>query len=168
LKDKTVVGRFATTAPTLANIRVLAANSIGRQSVTIEVAASPLGPLPPALEVAFMFDLLVSPLLIAQEAMTPQAANDWWTEQLFGLDKDERFVLLVVVVGCITGIILGSLGIISSLVGTIQRRRSEVDLKREMLDRGMSADEIAKVIEAATLPEDGVQRWIATWGGKKR
>jgi hypothetical protein len=104
--------------------------------------------------------------LIAQ--MAENAKTDWWTDQLFGLEKDERFVLLIIVVGCITGIILGSLGIISSLIGSIQKRRSEFDLKRDMLDRGMSADEISKVIEATPLPEDGVQRWIASWGGKKR
>jgi hypothetical protein len=49
------------------------------------------------------------------------------------------------------------------------RRRTEADLKREMLDRGMSVDEIVKVIEAAAPPEDAAGRWIASWGkcGKK-
>ena len=40
-------------------------------------------------------------------------------------------------------------------------------MKREMIERGMSADEITKVIEAAMPPEDATQRWIASWAKKK-
>jgi hypothetical protein len=42
-----------------------------------------------------------------------------------------------------------------------------MDLKRDMIERGMSADEIAKVIESATPPDDATQRWIASWAKKK-
>jgi hypothetical protein len=43
----------------------------------------------------------------------------------------------------------------------------EAEMKRDMIERGMSADEIAKIIEAASPPEDGTQRWIASWARKK-
>jgi hypothetical protein len=36
-----------------------------------------------------------------------------------------------------------------------------------MLDRGMSADEIAKIIESAMPPEDACERVIASWAKKK-
>jgi hypothetical protein len=39
------------------------------------------------------------------------------------------------------------------LFNSIHRRRAEMDLKREMIERGMSADEIAKVIESSA-PKD--------------
>ena len=42
-----------------------------------------------------------------------------------------------------------------------------MDLKREMIDRGMSADEISKVVESTTPPEDATQRLIASWARKK-
>jgi hypothetical protein len=37
-----------------------------------------------------------------------------------------------------------------------------------MLDRGMTADEIAKVIESATPPEMGFDRWVASWCKNKK
>jgi hypothetical protein len=39
-----------------------------------------------------------------------------------------------------------------------------MELKREMLDRGMSADDIAKVIKAT--PSSGTaEAWASAWGG---
>jgi hypothetical protein len=55
-----------------------------------------------------------------------------------------------------------------SAANAMHRRRLEADLKRDMLDRGMSADEIAKVIESAAPPESGVDRWVASWGKHKK
>jgi hypothetical protein len=93
---------------------------------------------------------------------------DWTTGSLSGLDPDKRFALITVVVGCATGVICTIVMFVSSTINSVHRRRLEADLKREMLDRGMSADEIATVIEAASPPEDGTQRWIASWGRPKR
>jgi hypothetical protein len=74
---------------------------------------------------------------------------------------------LIIAIGCGTGIILGTFGILSSVFTSLHRRRVETDLKRDMLDRGMSADEIAKIIESAMPPEDACQRVIASWAKKK-
>lgn len=90
-----------------------------------------------------------------------------WTSALEGIDADKRFVLLLVSIGCGTGIILGTLGILSGAISSVHRRRAEMDLKRDMIDRGMSADEIAKIVESATPPEDATQRLIASWAKKK-
>jgi hypothetical protein len=94
--------------------------------------------------------------------------NDPWTRTFFGLGQGQRFVIIIVAIGCATAMILGTLGIITSAINTVHRRRAEMELKREMIDRGMSADEIAKVIESAAPPDDATQRWIASWASKKK
>lgn len=71
-----------------------------------------------------------------------------WTDFFAGIDSEQRWLLLVIAIGCSVGLILGLVGILSSVFGSIQRHRAEVALKREMIERGMSAEEIAKVIEA--------------------
>src|SRR6478735_1598612 len=87
---------------------------------------------------------------------------------LTGLDPEKRFALIVVVVGCATGVICTLISFISSTINSIHHRRVEADMKREMIERGMSADEITKVIEAAMPPEDATQRWIASWAKPKK
>ena len=93
---------------------------------------------------------------------------DWVTGALSELDPSKRFALIIVVVGCATGVILVLVVSMTGTINSIHRRRLEADMKREMLDRGMSADEITKVIEAAAPPEDGTQRWIASWAKPKK
>lgn len=93
---------------------------------------------------------------------------DWATDSLSALDPDKRFALITVVVGCATGVICTLVVFISSTINSVHRRRIEADMKRDMLDRGMSAQDIATIIEAAAPPEDGTQRWIASWARPKR
>lgn len=83
-----------------------------------------------------------------------------WATTFFGLDQDQRFVLLLVAIGCATGILLGLAGIVAGAVGSAYRRRTEAELKRDMLDRGMSSEEITRVIEASP-PRDWLDRWAA-------
>ena len=91
------------------------------------------------------------------------ATGDPWADTFFGLDVNQRFVALLTVVGCVTGVIISLAGIIYAAFDSSHRRRTEANLKREMLDRGMSVDEVVKVIEAASPPEDAAGRWIASW-----
>jgi hypothetical protein len=86
---------------------------------------------------------------------------------LSGIQPEQRFVVVIVAIGCLLALILGLVGIVAGTINSIQRRRAEMDLKREMIDRGMSADDITKIIEAAAPPEDATQRWIASWAKKK-
>lgn len=99
-------------------------------------------------------------------AQFPQPADAWETT-FFGLDPSKRFSLLIVAIGCATGVICTLVVFISGTINSIHHRRVETDMKREMIERGMSADEITKVIEAAMPPEDATQRWIASWAKKK-
>jgi hypothetical protein len=93
---------------------------------------------------------------------------DWGSEIFSGLDPSKRFALVVVVIGCATGVLCTLVVFISSTIMSIHHCRIEADMKRDMIERGMSADEIAKVIEAAPPPEDATQRWVASWATKKK
>ena len=93
--------------------------------------------------------------------------NGSWLGGLEGLDADKKFALIIVVVGCATGVLCTLIALLSQTITSIHRRRLEVDMKRDMIDRGMTADEIVKVIEAAPPLEDGTQRWIASWGRRR-
>ena len=83
----------------------------------------------------------------------------------FGLEGDERFVVILVAISCATAIIItftcGAFGVWHSL----RNKQIEADLKQDMLDRGMTAEEIEQVIEAS--PKEGIDRWIATWKKNK-
>jgi hypothetical protein len=81
------------------------------------------------------------------------------------LDTNQQFTIVLVAIGCTVAVIISLAGIIAGLVNSIHRRRIEESLKQDMLDRGMSADEIAKVVEAAP-PQNAAERWITTWGKK--
>jgi hypothetical protein len=92
------------------------------------------------------------------------ATADRWADEFLGFDNDQRFVIVLTAIGCLTGITITLAGIVAGVTSSMHRRRVEEHLKRDMLDRGMSADEIVKVIEAAAPPEDAAGRLVANWG----
>jgi hypothetical protein len=92
---------------------------------------------------------------------------DWATSTWNDINPNNRFALVVVVVGCATGVLCTLIVFVSQTITSIHYRRVEAEMKRDMIERGMSADEITKVIEAAMPPEDATQRWIASWARKK-
>jgi hypothetical protein len=104
--------------------------------------------------------------LLAQAASGP--IQEPISNSFLSLESDERFAALAIVVGCATGIIISLGAFVAGAIDKVHRRRVESDLKRDMLDRGMSADEVVKVIEAAAPPDDATQRWIASWCRKKK
>jgi len=69
---------------------------------------------------------------------------DFW-QWFQALNPDHRLELI----GVVAGVIIAIAVIICFLVNTIHRRRAELEMKRELLDRGMSADEIATVISSS-------------------
>lgn len=99
-------------------------------------------------------------------AQFSEPVPDPWTDAFFGLDANERFPLLIVAIGCVTGVIITLACIISSAISNAHQRRLEIELKREMLDRGMSADEVAKVIEAS-IPDEATKQINAMFGRRK-
>jgi hypothetical protein len=83
--------------------------------------------------------------------MNSVPTNLW--EWLAPIQPDERFAL------CITSVVVGLtavvciIGLISHTVGKIHRTRVEAALKRELLDRGLSAEEIVNIVEASASPQ---------------
>lgn len=90
---------------------------------------------------------------------------DAWSDSFFGLDNDERFVILIIIIACSTGLLLGLAGIIGGVWHSVKHKQIEAELKQDMLDRGMSAEEIEKVVEAT--PKEGIDRWISAFYKKK-
>src|SRR4051812_420799 len=98
---------------------------------------------------------------------SPLLGETAWLGGLFsGLEPNDRFVLVLVAIGCLTAVVTTTVVITSGVVQSVHRTRTEADLKRDMLDRGMTAEEIAKVIES-TPPEGVAERWIANRCKKK-
>jgi hypothetical protein len=91
--------------------------------------------------------------------------GDEWSDVFLGMGESQRFVLLISIIGCATGIICLIVGCVSGAVTSIHRHRLDAEMKREMLDRGMSAEEIARVVESKQ-PKDWLDRWAA--GQRKR
>jgi hypothetical protein len=110
-----------------------------------------------------MFTLADIHPLLAQAA---SQANDRWAELFFGLDQQQRFVLMIVAIGCVTGVICTVVGCVSGAVSTMHRRKMDHDLKQELLDRGMNADEVARVVESSQ-PTDFLDRWAASCRKRK-
>ena len=73
-----------------------------------------------------------------------------------------------IVLGISAGIIIAVTSIISTQIRRYRERRLSADLAQDMLDRGMSADEIAQVLRAAAIesPEGPADRLRARILGK--
>lgn len=108
--------------------------------------------------------MLQLPRLLAQAAASNE---DYWSGEFFGLEQDQRFVLLIIGIGCATAVIISVSGIAAGVYASVTRRRAEHELKQELLDRGMSAEEIVEVIKAAPI-EDAASRWVEGWREKSK
>jgi hypothetical protein len=74
----------------------------------------------------------------------PDSLWEWLVE----INPGDRFALCVVSIVFGVMALLVTIGIVSHTVRSIHQSRLESTLKRELLDRGLSVDEIAKVIAA--------------------
>jgi hypothetical protein len=81
-----------------------------------------------------------------------------------GFDGNQRFVLTIIGISCLTLVLIVLVGVLSSFWHNLRAQQIEADLKRDMLDRGMTAEEIQKVIEAT--PQSGFDRWVGSWSKK--
>jgi cell division protein FtsL len=67
------------------------------------------------------------------------------------IDSEELVALAAVVLAILAGIIIAVTSIISTQIRRYRERQLSADLAQDMLDRGMSADEIAQVLRAAAI-----------------
>jgi hypothetical protein len=89
-------------------------------------------------------------LLFAQESIQPETFFE-------GSTADQRFVLAIIALAGAIFLILILGGVIAGVWSSFKEKQIEADLKRDMLDRGMTPDEIQKVIEAK--PRSGFDKW---------
>ncbi|HEX3726786.1 MAG TPA: hypothetical protein VHV08_11115 [Pirellulales bacterium] len=73
----------------------------------------------------------------------------------------EEWIALVVLVTIAGGLVVGAIAIITEHYRHVQRDEMDATLKMEMLQRGMSADEIVTVLSAVSGAPDAVQ--MAQW-----
>lgn len=87
--------------------------------------------------------------------MEPVPTTLW--QFFMSLDPGMRFPLLIVLIVFGTTGLVALVGIVAHTIKTIHQSRLDDALKRELLDRGMSADEIALMIRATPSATDAEQ-----------
>lgn len=79
------------------------------------------------------------------------------------LQPDHKFVLAIIVIGCVTAILITTVIATASAWATVRQNETRAELTRDLLDEGKSAEEIERIIN----PADGFSRAIGSWGKKK-
>jgi hypothetical protein len=92
-------------------------------------------------------------------AQVQHISSGWFSD----MDTTYRFVITLAIIVCLTIIMISIFALVTTLFSSLHRERAQAELKREMLDRGLSAEEIAQVIESRT-PESFLDRWASNRG----
>ncbi len=74
-----------------------------------------------------------------------------------GLDSDGRTMVLIMVFGAVISIA----SIAGSVINKIHRRNADIAFKQDLLERGLSVDEVERVL-AAKSTEAAQRRWLST------
>jgi Na+-translocating ferredoxin:NAD+ oxidoreductase RnfG subunit len=69
-------------------------------------------------------------------------------DQITRLPTPFNMVVLIVLIGAISGIITT----LVKQIGALARQRQDLAFKRELIDRGMSAEEVQRVVESRSQP----------------
>jgi hypothetical protein len=65
-------------------------------------------------------------------------------DSIMSMQAPFNMIVLIVLIGCTAGVI----GSIAKQIRKIACHRQELEFKRELIDRGMSADEVERVVRA--------------------
>ncbi|MEO0529672.1 MAG: hypothetical protein AAF266_03745 [Planctomycetota bacterium] len=87
----------------------------------------------------------------------------FWTTLLADFTATQRFVLCLTVVGSLAIIVFIGLIVAIGTWEKVRRHEAEVELTRDLLDQGKSADEIEKIVR----PSDGLSRALKGWWAQK-
>jgi Tfp pilus assembly protein PilN len=98
--------------------------------------------------------------IITLLAATAEQVEADWAREFFGLEQEQRFVVLILGIIFATVLVIVLVGILSGAILAMHRRRDEGLLKRELIERGMSAEEITMIVEA-TAPRGWLEREAA-------
>jgi hypothetical protein len=85
--------------------------------------------------------------------MNPVPTNLW--EWLAPIDADERFALCVAAITVGLTALVVIIAVAAHTLSRIHRARLEHTFKRELLERGLTADEIAQIVEATAA-----RKWL--------
>ena len=78
---------------------------------------------------------------------------------------DQRFVIVLVLIGCATLVAAVTAIAVATAWESVRSRESRLELTRDLLDQGKSADEIERIVN----PSDGFTRSLESWfGGRCR
>ena len=75
--------------------------------------------------------------------------GDNWLRSLVDVSPNDRFSLLVVAIVFGTALSIVLTLTIGLLVRSVRLRTQELEFKRDLLDRGLSPEEVARVVEAS-------------------
>jgi hypothetical protein len=96
-----------------------------------------------------MLMVTLAGLLFVPLLLQAQYTSADWIRRL--LDPDT--LVLVLIFG--GGMVVGLVGIIAHHWRRLRQTEIETEMKREMLNRGMSAEDVERVIKASASPADG-------------
>lgn len=93
--------------------------------------------------------------LLAEVGFLTSLTSDFTSQQ--------RYVLCLTVLGCATLVLVVSVAVVAGVWQSVRKREAEVELTRDLLDQGKTAEEIERIIR----PADGFCRAIGGWWGGK-
>jgi hypothetical protein len=77
-------------------------------------------------------------------------------DQIIGLPVPFNMVVLIVLIASVAGVIKT----VVKQCGAFAQQRQDLAFKRELIDRGMSADEVQRVVEARIRPASKKQATV--------
>jgi hypothetical protein len=76
-------------------------------------------------------------------------STDSWLRSLVDVSPNDRFSLLIVAIIFGTALTIVLTLTIGLLLRSVRLRTQELEFKRDLLDRGLSPEEVARVVEAS-------------------
>lgn len=95
------------------------------------------------------------PQLLAEVGFLTNLTSDFTSQQ--------RFVLCLTALGCATLVLVVLVSVVAGVWQSVRKREAELELTRDLLDQGKTADEIERILR----PSDGFSRAIGGWWGAK-
>lgn len=96
---------------------------------------------------------------------TVPASNGFFTTLISGFDADQRFVLVIIGMSLATAVLIAVGCTIAGVWQSIRKREAELELTRDLLDQGKTAEEIERIVRPGDPWSRSVEHWAT--GGKK-
>ncbi len=81
------------------------------------------------------------------------------TTLVSGFTSDQRFDVCLVAMGCFTGLVIACVGTLAGVWQGVRRHEAELELTRDLLDQGKTAEEIEKILRPAEGFARAAERW---------